>query len=319
MNTILSNAIASVQLGVEDYLSADTRRSLSAVRNISAGILLLFKERLRVLSPTDSDESLIKQIIQPRLSDNGSVTFRGNGKKTVDVYQIEERFKSLGVKVEWKRLKGVIDIRNDIEHYYTTAPNSRLKELIADAFVVMRDFITNELKREPVELLGDETWQALLDVATVYSKQQEECRELMSKVNWQSSSLEEVSEHLRCSHCDSDLLKPKNPDETSIPSLEFQCAFCGLDSLFEDIIEPATSDHFFPESYIAMTDGGEQPTAECPECGRETFVVAEGCCIACTATLNHYECAVCHTPLRAEDQHFNGLCGYHRWQVEKDD
>lgn len=319
METILSNAIASIQLGVEDYLSADTRRSLSAVRNISAGILLLFKERLRELSPPDSDEALIKQNIQPRLSESGSVTFRGDGKKTVDVYQIEARFKSLGVTVEWKRLKGVIDIRNDIEHYYTTAQNSRLKELITDAFVVMHDFITNELRREPVELLGDETWQALLDVATVYSKQQEECLELMSKVNWRSTTLEEVSEHLRCSHCDSDLLKPKNPDEAFIPSLEFQCAFCGLDSSFEDIIESATNDRFFSESYIAMTDGGEQPTAECPECCKETFVVAEGCCIACSATLSHYECAVCHTSLRAEDQHFNGLCGYHRWQAEKDD
>lgn len=63
MDTILANAVASVQIGVEDYLSDDPRRVLSAVRNLSAGILLLFKERLRELSPTNSDEVLIKQQI----------------------------------------------------------------------------------------------------------------------------------------------------------------------------------------------------------------------------------------------------------------
>lgn len=174
---------------MEDYQSQDVRRSLSAVRNISAGILLLFKERLRELSPADSDDALIKQNIQPYHTDTGLVTFRGTGKKTVDLHQIEERFKSLGVTVEWKRLTDVIKIRNDIEHYYTTVQNSRLKELITDAFIVMRDFITNELKKEPVKLLGDETWQALLDVADIYSKQQEECRELMAKVDWKSTAL----------------------------------------------------------------------------------------------------------------------------------
>jgi hypothetical protein len=47
MNTMLENAVQSVQIGVEDYLSKNSRRALSAVRNVSAGILLLFKEKLR--------------------------------------------------------------------------------------------------------------------------------------------------------------------------------------------------------------------------------------------------------------------------------
>lgn len=56
MNTILDNAIQSIQIGVEDYLalSDDPRRALSAVRDLSADVLLLLKERLRELSPQDS-------------------------------------------------------------------------------------------------------------------------------------------------------------------------------------------------------------------------------------------------------------------------
>lgn len=46
MDTILTNAIQSIQIGVEDYRSDDRRRLLSAIRNVQAGILLLCKEKL---------------------------------------------------------------------------------------------------------------------------------------------------------------------------------------------------------------------------------------------------------------------------------
>lgn len=40
--SILKNAIDSIQVGVEDFQSDDDRRCVSAVRNIGAGILLLY-------------------------------------------------------------------------------------------------------------------------------------------------------------------------------------------------------------------------------------------------------------------------------------
>jgi hypothetical protein len=36
--SILKNAIDSIQVGIEDYENSDDRRSVSSVRNISAGI-----------------------------------------------------------------------------------------------------------------------------------------------------------------------------------------------------------------------------------------------------------------------------------------
>jgi hypothetical protein len=41
--SILQNAIDSIQIGIEDYENGDDRRSISAVRNIAAGTLLLYK------------------------------------------------------------------------------------------------------------------------------------------------------------------------------------------------------------------------------------------------------------------------------------
>lgn len=63
--SLFKNAIESIQIGVEDYNTEDNRRHGSATRNIYAGILLLYKEKLRQLSPSDSNEVLIKKDIIP--------------------------------------------------------------------------------------------------------------------------------------------------------------------------------------------------------------------------------------------------------------
>ncbi|HDS1209226.1 hypothetical protein KE622_08000 [Shewanella algae] len=55
--SLLNNAVESIQIGVEDFESSDARRVLSAVRNISAGILLLYKEKLRRMSPSDNKDT----------------------------------------------------------------------------------------------------------------------------------------------------------------------------------------------------------------------------------------------------------------------
>ncbi len=56
---LLRNAVASIRLGVEDFESGGQDRHLSAARNMHAGVLLLFKERLRALSPPGSKEVLV--------------------------------------------------------------------------------------------------------------------------------------------------------------------------------------------------------------------------------------------------------------------
>jgi hypothetical protein len=114
--TIIRNAIDSIQIGVEDYVSEDPRRYLSAVRNVTAGILLLYKEKLRQLSPPHDPEIFIKKHVIPKVSDEGTVVIVGKGKPTVDIVQIRERFEQLGVSVNWKQFESIKQLRNDIEH-----------------------------------------------------------------------------------------------------------------------------------------------------------------------------------------------------------
>src|SRR3954467_2940312 len=100
---LLDNAIESIQVGVEDYRSGTRPRLLSAVRNIHAGILLLYKEALRRESPADSNDVLLMAKNLPSRDSIGKVTIVGVGRKTVDTQQIKERFQGLGIGTDWSR------------------------------------------------------------------------------------------------------------------------------------------------------------------------------------------------------------------------
>lgn len=319
MDTILKNAIASIQLGVEDFQSGDERRSLSAVRNLTAGVLLLFKEKLRQLSPAGSDEVLIKKNIRPTPSAGGGVAFQGVGKKTVDVQEIKERFQSLGVEADFGRVDEVIRLRNDIEHYRTGATAKTIKVVLAKSFVVIRDFIAAELNEDPADLLGEPTWATLLAENDVYERELAACRAALDEMDWDSAALDQISHHIRCQHCGSDLVRPTDQQVEHHYQLALRCSSCGQVSLFDDVIEAAVGSFYEWETYVAMTDGGDRPTATCHECGKETFIVDEGKCVACKGDLEFTECAICGEGLGPDDQDNNGLCGYHAWQAQKDD
>jgi RecJ-like exonuclease len=310
--------VQSIQIGVEDFQSTDPRRTLSATRNIVAGVLLLFKEKLRLLSPENSDESLIKQNLVPQYGLDGAVVFKGEGKGTVTVQQIKERFKGLGIVVDWTTFEKISKTRNNIEHYLVTESPNAIKELVADSFLIIRDFVTKELDKQPVDLLGVATWNALLETSAVMETQRAECKAALAEIEWDGEVMEGVGSELTCLSCESSLLKPIDP-EASQNELEFKCTVCGEEFELADLVEKALSDHFAFEIYDAAKEGGQSPVATCWECGKETYVFSERACIACSATPEHEECAVCGVGLGPDEQDFDGLCGYHYNQARNDD
>jgi hypothetical protein len=319
MNTLLRNAIESIQIGVEDYQSNDPRRVLSSVRNISAGVLLLFKEKLRQLSPPDSDEVLIKQIIKPKLV-SGKLSFVGTGKKTVDVQQIKERLNTLGIEVEWKRLDKIIKVRNDIEHYCTSQSGSRVSELVSQSFLIIQDFLKSHLALEPIDTLGESTWEALLAAAEVYEKELKECQEALADVDWKTDALAKAIYEVRCPECHSELIKPNDFSEYVPDECISLCSSCGNKLILtSEILEEAITEAFFGETYIAMTDGGEPPISSCHECGMESYVYEEDECAICLESRPYTSCARCGAGLSTDEQELNGLCGYCHHISFKDD
>jgi hypothetical protein len=314
--SILINAIESIQIGVEDYQSADDRRHLSSVRNISAGVLLLFKEKLRRLSPTGTPELLIKQNLLPHRAADGTITFTSTGRKTVDVQQIKERFRHLGVGVDWKLFDSMNEIRNEVEHYYTAKSKDATREVLAKSFVLVRDFVVKELHEEPLDLLGPECWDALLQVAEVFMREDEECRKTLAAIDWTYDTLRQCMQFAHCPKCGSPLVRT-NENGVYKPTMDLNCASCGDNFSASDIIEACIEECLGTEAHIAVKDGGEPPFDQCPQCHKHTFVYVEGVCLACEESLEYTECRMCEEPLSLDDQPLDGLCSYCHYKMEK--
>lgn len=313
---LLSNSIESIQVGVEDYQKATRSRLLSSVRNIHAGILLLYKEALLRHSPSNSIDVLIKKDIIPTLDENGEIIFIGEGNKTVNIQQIKERFKSLNINTDWKEMNSITKIRNNIEHYYPTVTQDAIRGVISLAFNIIREFISNELNEEPRELLGQHTWDIMLNVAEVYEEERRECDTLLDDIDWKSSVLERGVKLLFCSKCGSDLLKPN--ENTSYNEVLLVCRSCGVEYDIESYIPIAINEVLGLESYQAMKDGGEEPYSWCPECGSETYIFEEDRCALCGET-STTECIRCGTVIPASEMLSSPFCGYCEHMMNKDE
>jgi hypothetical protein len=313
---LLTNATESIQVGVEDYLLGTRPRLLSAVRNIHAGILLLFKEALRRESPKDTNDVLMMAKIIPARDARG-IVFIGVGKKTADVQQIRERFEEIGIVTDWKRFDRINDARNDVEHRYPTLDQKALRGLISDSFIVVRNFITDELDDDPLVLLGDDTWQAMLEVAEVYQKEKQGCVQLMAQVKWFSPALEEGLEDLTCSNCGSDLLRPELVG-TPYTEVSLECISCGKTEGADSYIPKAIASALRLTSYEAAKDGGETPYVRCPDCNAKTYVIGERRCALCDHEAEH-DCVRCGMEIPAEELDSSPYCGYCTHMMNKDD
>lgn len=312
--SLLSNAIESIQVGVEDYLKGDSKRYLSAVRNICAGILLLYKEKLCRLSPSHDKEVLIKKDIKLVDDGTGNVTFRATGKKTVDVQEIKERFSSLKITVDWKKFDELNQLRNYIEHYYTDKSPDAVREVIAKSFILIRDFIRDCLNEEPHQLLGDVCWQALLKTADVYEAEEATCRQSFEDIEFKHQILQEAVEQIRCPSCHSSLIKVRDASEFSI-STSLNCGFCNKAFEFGDVMSECLSDcKDFSDS--------EESFAYCNNCEYTTqpSVVLttddEWLCLSCLTTHNQVDyCGYCNEFVAGdlEDSYFFGclMCEGH--------
>ena len=314
--SIIQNAIDSIQVGIEDYQFDDDRRSVSAVRNISAGILLLYKEKLCLLSPEDNKELLIKQNIRPVQGDDGQIVFEGKGNKTVDVQSIKERFKSLDVVVDWSRFDEINKLRNDLEHYYTSKSPDAVREIVAKSFLLIRDFLTEHLDLDPQETLGNDAWSILLDVSDFYAAEEKGCKETIEAIDWKYPSVKESLKHLRCEECHSSLIQAPYPDD-AYPTINLNCKSCNHDFCFSEVVEQCIDDSLAGEAIRNAMDGGESPYDSCHECSKNTFIHEEGCCVACDYKMEYTFCEMCEEPLGLEDQYNEGKCGYCQYRWEK--
>jgi DNA-directed RNA polymerase subunit RPC12/RpoP len=315
---LLTNAVESLQMGVEDYGIGSRPRLLSAIRNIHAGVLLLYKEALRRRSEPDSNEALVKAKVGPVKGPDGTINFIGIGRRTADTQTIRERFVGLGISTEWDRFRRISEIRNDVEHYYPSASQESMKELIASAFWIVRSFLASELKEDPAETLGQTTWSRMLEVAELFEAERKACDEALSRFDWQSETLAEGVRSVRCHSCGSDLLRPRE-EASLLDDLVLRCTVCGFEYDADVFVPEAIAEALAHESYLVYDDGADQPHVDCPECGLSALVVSEARCARCGTEFTSESCARCGHEIPFEELESAPLCSYCSHVMSKDD
>lgn len=312
--TIFDNAIRSIQLALEDFSSGTEARLLSVIRNLHAGILLMYKSKLSALSPPGSEEALIKKDVRPKKLATGEIVFVGVGRKTVNAAEIRARFESLGVQTDWKRFEKISSLRNDIEHYCTSVHPDAIRGMISDTFVIIRDFMTTELAKDPKDELGDKAWGALLSVSEVFEKERAHCKERLNSIDWESATLGEAVSEMTCAACGSALVAPVGDKRDA----GIQCRSCGEAEQFESSAKRAVTEYLEWRNHNAIKDGGEEVLITCPFCFQEGYVVDEKRCAICGESCEH-TCAMCANPIPVSELSDGSLCGYCQHMVDKDD
>lgn len=182
------NSLNSIRLGIEDFQrtkttvdgKGDPARALSAVRNLFAGLLLLFKYKIAISvdNPKDAYELIFNPPeILPRPDGDGGVRWEPAGKfkkTTIDVVTIKKRFEGFGVDVDWSAIDKIQLCRNHLEHLHPENTLGELADFVADLFPILRDFIQFQIHEEPAALLGS-AWQVMLAHHDFFSRIMEEC------------------------------------------------------------------------------------------------------------------------------------------------
>jgi hypothetical protein len=330
---LYENAIVSIQLGIEDFKlsqlpesdSGNPFRALSSVRNLHAGLLVLFKYKIAI--SVDSDELAYELIhspphkILPHPDGNGGVVWQPEGKfkkTTIDVAEIRERFANFKIIVDWQVVEKLQECRNHLEHLHPNNSLGEVAEFVADLFPVLRDFITHELNEIPQSVLGS-AWETMLQHRKFFSQQLAD-----SQSSWSDAGIpvgmEEFLDHCSCQECGSKLLKALDVnlaagETVSDDELLFNyiCVACGETALIAPLLIEALQSAFF-----YWPPDGDEPTYEmCNQCEHETFLITEQSCRWCEYTLEYESCSLCEVMLTQDDQDNGGLCSHHNYIASK--
>lgn len=304
VNSLFDNAIASIELGVLDFNEASNNhmRGLSATRNLYAGVLLLLKERLYRLDPV-----LISARVMPQLN-GGKVVWVSTGKKTADYQDLESRWKSLGLdQFEWKRLKRLRDIRNNVEHLYHSGTPNTLRQAVADTFLLVTELLRDHLGEIPAQVFDEGVWDVLQNTTETQHALMRTCRESRLAIDGVPQPMETIWGELRCEECDSELVRVKNG--TTYPDVELVCDACGAEPSTAEVLSTALrNEHSF--WWYQVKDGEEDPLGTCYECGEETYLLSEDQCMLCLVSRQYERCIRCSEQLGLDEQDDGGLCGY---------
>lgn len=318
------NAKGSIMVGIDDFLQArelpvhSSRRLprlISSMRNIYAGILLMYKEKLHRISPLESNDVLVKDKHTFNINENGDIVAVGYGKTTVDVRQIQNRFKQLNIEIDKNLLEKLQSTRNELEHYNSDIKDESLISLIKDAHVLIYDFAHKYLDEEPSEWFGEDQWEQILEIEEIVAKEKEKLNQEINSSSGMTDILKEEIKDSTCPKCECSLIRPESLDD-DCPDLE--CEKCHELFNAEELLQDKYVDHY------NLVQGGTPQLGYCPECGREGVIATDDPdkykCIFCDQSFPS-TCERCSTtiPVYEIDCDNPNICSYCCYILSKDD
>lgn len=325
------NALTSIRLGVEDFErcrlagdDGDPARALSAIRNLFAGVLLLFKYKIATCVDDPSDaEALIfnPPEVLPHPDGKGGVNWGPVGKfknSTIDVATIRKRFETFEIEVDWAVVEKLQACRNHLEHLHPAHTLGEVADFVAELFPVLQSFIQSQLDETPADILGS-AWQAMLLHHNFFVENSQKCADAWAEAGV-PEGMQPWVQVCKCPQCASTLLTPMqqhldNGDSVEHDHKEYKavCIACGHSELVAPLLFKAVEkDHGYdPRS------GGEPTLERCQQCGQDAFIVPDQACLWCAGELDYTECEDCGESLGQEDQDNDGRCSYHAHAYEK--
>lgn len=319
---LMINAINSISIGVEDSLSKDKRRVISAIRNIYAGILLLCKHVLWNLSPDGSNGSLIYNKHKLELVEGKGIMVPNEVGHTIGKVEIEKRFKCLGLDMDWKRLNKLALVRNQVEHNYLEDNLNFAEEILALAMPVIVD-IFSLLEVDPDTKFGTNIWNDILKNKEVYDSQHEICLATFSDIQWSSDIQKNLLSFVRCNHCASSLIRQKCTENTKFKLIDLKCTKCGTfqskNKVFERAIDSLLQNAIDSDD-CKLEDLKYVESEMCPYCGYRGWIDDEKLCVLCeTDTAQCSRCGESFKPDELDDDSTCIGCVIFREQMQKDD
>ena len=263
MSELLTYAVASIQLGIEDYQSDDDRRPVSAIRNFHAGILLLGKECLLRAAPKVEPRKILSSNFKPVPDGNGGVNYNPKGSSTINLNELKERFKDFNLNFPVGNIENLRKLRNNLEHFHSPSSRENIRQTIAECFTLVEGFLAI-LELDPSEELGH-TWRVMLEERDFFTKHKSECDATFLKLPWWDSLCH--TDLMAYPFCDSSLIYQKDDQNDEPAEIEGKCKACGEGISAEETVRIIVKAEYEREDYIAHKDAGEQVIYYCPECG----------------------------------------------------
>lgn len=299
--TVLENGLDFIYSAL-NYIKGDPQKKdlKYAVLHLSAGVELVFKEKLRQTHWSFVFDNIDKANLNSyNTGDFNSVNLDKSIQRLIELCNVS-------INDEQKRILSKLrKSRNQLEHFAIVDSPIALKASSAGVLSFIVDFITNEFDKKiqnPTEIELINAIQALLPEFDHFVKTR--MSEILDRISKFDNPVVE------CPRCTQKALAID--DGTS-------CFFCGYsadgESSVKDYIE---SLYGITWKYIA--DGGDYPIYSCPECGDETLldrkslVGEELVRFICFSCGNTWEwgymdfCARCGTPTSCNPEDGFALC-----------